>query len=60
MPESNSPDQPTPSAHDVGDTDGDPRAHTRREAVRRLGKYASYTAPALMALLAATTTASAS
>lgn len=33
---------------------------TRRDAVRRLGRYAAYTAPALMAFLAGTTTASAS
>lgn len=40
-----------PLVAERGDAEGDP---TRREAVRRLGNYAAYTAPALVALLTAT------
>lgn len=54
------PDQSRPTVPDPEDTDADASSETRREAVRRLGKYATYTAPALIALLTATTTASAS
>ena len=53
-------DQPTPSAPDVGEAQGDASTETRRAAVQRLGKYAAYTAPALIALLTASTSASAS
>jgi hypothetical protein len=45
---------------DPEDTNADASSETRRKVVRRLGKYATYTAPALIALLTATTTASAS
>jgi hypothetical protein len=45
---------------DPDKADADAPSETRRETVRRLGKYATYTAPALIALLTATTTASAS
>lgn len=60
MPESDTPDPSPRSEPDVGAPDGAAPSATRREAVRRLGRYAAYTAPALMGLLAATTTASAS
>ena len=43
---------PVPFEQAISDpekADGDPLSHTRREAVRRLGKYAAYTAPALTA-----------
>ena len=35
--------------------DDDAAAETRREALRRLGKLAAYTAPALLAMLTAAT-----
>lgn len=60
MPQSNSPDPSSPSGPDSEEPDRLAPSETRRDAVRRLGKYAAYTAPALMGLLAGTTTASAS
>ena len=51
-------DQSNQTAPGAEIADGEAPAETRREAVRRLGKYAAYTAPALLALLTATTAAS--
>lgn len=47
------PKSPEPAADSGAPGDGS-ASETRREAVRRLGTYAAYTAPALVALLTAT------
>ncbi len=54
---SNRSEEPTP---DPDRANADAPSEARREAIRRLGKYATYTAPALIALLTATETALAS
>lgn len=46
--------EPPEPAGDAGTPQAAPAEATRREAVRRLGTYAAYTAPALVALLSAT------
>jgi hypothetical protein len=59
MPESNNSEPSSPSTPASRAPESAASSETRRDAVRRLGKYAAYTAPALMGLLAGTNTASA-
>lgn len=44
---------PTPAARESAPDSQDPSGDTRREALRRMGKLAAYTGPALLAMLTA-------
>jgi hypothetical protein len=52
------PDQPGRLDAVLGAAGADADTETRRQTIRRLGKYAAYTAPTMLAMLTATTAAS--
>jgi hypothetical protein len=54
---STKPESPGQASPDSGEAKSASSSETRRAAVQRLGKFAAYTAPALIAMLSGTTTA---
>ncbi len=58
MIEMNGPDQPGRPDAVPGTAGRDAEDETRRQAIRRLGRLAAYTAPTMLAMLAGTTAAS--
>lgn len=51
------PESPGQTSPDPRKTESVPNSETRRATVKRLGKFAAYTTPALIAMLSGTTTA---